>query len=627
MNRIELTLGGNRIEDYTVVVKKPTEATVYAASELVKYLLKATGKALPVVYGEEERGAKRLIVLAHGQAFKDGFRLRFEGERLCLTGNNERSAIYAVYEFLERIGWRFFAQKASYVGVDHGPHTWECEKLLSEGKVDIPSDFSVEQEAVFDYRDGASFALNDEAFCVKLRINAQTWGSRDLARAQYGGARTFAGKGCEGHTFGKLVPIGKYGKTNPEFFAELDGVRKTEGVDWDNAPQLCMTNYASVPVALATMKEWMAQTPRAEYISVSQNDNRSFCQCASCRASYARYGYFGTLIRYVNEVAVGFAKAYPNVKIHTYAYAGTDDINDSVKAHKNVMVQWCPTRACRNHALNDRDCALNRATYGKLQTLSKVANEIFVYDYRHCLRYAMLNLTDLFTLRETMRTYAELHVKGIYSEVNIHALNQCTFEELRAYLFAKLVWDPYMSEAEYDRHINEFLEGYYGKGWRRIREYLDRWNSIDPKMHYTSFYGAMISDEGKYIRDEQGNARFAEFMPKEEVAPFCAWANGKFDEAAREADYGQKLRIEIARTNVVWYELFHRMEEVMRGDDEAAKAETTKRCRDLCSRMRRFMMKYTVYIGMTNTTYMYDDFSLPVSQWRYANDIAGGDPL
>ena len=622
-NKIVLTLSGEPIENYSIVVKTQNEATVYAASELMRYLLKATGKPLSILYGERETCEKYAIVIENTEKFKDGFSLRFDGKNLLLTGNNERSAIYAVYELLERIGWRFFTQKAQY---ERAPQGYACEKLLTSGNVDIPQDFCVEQEAVFDYRDGSSFALGDLGFCVKMRINAQTWGSKRFPR-ELGGARAFAYRGCEGHTFGKLVPIDTYGKTNPEFFAEINGARKTEGVTWDAAPQLCLTNFNSVPVVISTMKKWMEATPKAEYISVSQNDNKLFCQCEKCRASYEKYGYFGTLINYVNKVAEEFEKDYPNVKIHTYAYSGTDDINASVKAHKNIMVQWCPTRMCRNHALNDKNCALNKENYEKLETLSKVVDEIFIYDYRHCLRYAMLHFTDLFTLRDTMRTYADLHVKGIFSEVNIHSLNQCTFEELRAYLFGKLLWDPYMSEEEYNRHIDEFLEGYYGSGWRHIREYLDKWSAIDRKMHYTSFYAAMISDDVKYLRDENGNAVFAQFMPKEKVVPFCNWAYSKFDEAAKDADYTTRIRLDIAKTNVIWYELFHTMKDVMNGDDENAKAVMTKRCRDLCSRMRKYMMKYTVYIGMSNTNYMFDDFSMPVSDWHYGNNIAGGDPL
>ncbi|MBQ4270002.1 MAG: hypothetical protein IJB97_10190, partial [Clostridia bacterium] len=243
-NKILLTLNGERIENYSIVVKTQNEATVYAASELMRYILKATGKPLSILYGTQIMSQTCAIVIENAEKFKDGFSLRFDGKNLLLTGNNERSAIYAVYEFLERIGWRFFTQKAQY---ERAPQGYACEKLLTNGCVEISQDFCVEQEAVFDYRDGSSFALGDLGFCVKMRINAQTWGSKRFPK-EFGGARTFAYRGCEGHTFGKLVPIDIYGKTNPEFFAEVNGVRKTEGVTWDTAPQLCLTKFNSVPV-------------------------------------------------------------------------------------------------------------------------------------------------------------------------------------------------------------------------------------------------------------------------------------------------------------------------------------------------------------------------------------------
>ncbi len=614
---IQITFAGKEAASYPIYVKRQSECSVYAAAELNKYLFRATGKAMTVVY---EKPDCAHILLDYADEIKDGFSIRFQDGNLLLTGNNVRSVLYAVYELLEKIGWRFFAAQAAYRSIAKGKALYECEKLLAQSDTDIPDTFSTEQEAVIDYRDGFCFAVKDADFCAKMRLNSETWETRELT-AQFGGARRFAGS--NGHTFKDLLPIEKYGKSHPEFFAEIDGKRKVDGKDWWSAPQWCLTNYDSVPYVLESMRALMKKYPDAEYISVSQNDNKLFCECENCKKSKEKYGGFGTLINYVNKIAEGFEKEYPRVKIHTFVYWGTDDVNDSVRAHKNVMAQWCPSTQCRNHALSDPSCAINRKLYAKLKMLSKVVDEIFIYDYRQCLKYAMLTLTDLFTLRESMRAYAESNVKGIFAEMCIHALKQPTMEELRAYLFGKLTWNPYMSDEEYNRHIDEFLEGYYGKGWRHIREYLEKWCALDPKMHYTSFQGVIITDDLKYARDEKGDIRFADFMPKEKVKDFCALLNGELDKAKELAEGGEIERIEIIRSSLIWYELFHTMKDVMQGDDEEKKAEMTKRCRDLCSRMREHMMKYTIFIGMSNITYMYDDFSMPVSDWNYQGNIAG----
>ena len=47
------------------------------------------------------------------------------------------------------------------------------------------------------------------------------------------------------------------------------------------------------------------------------------------------------------------------------------------------------------------------------------------------------------------------------------------FARLRSYLLGKLMWDPYMTEEEYNRLMNEFLEDYYGAGWQYIRDFID----------------------------------------------------------------------------------------------------------------------------------------------------------
>lgn len=625
---VGVTLGNYAVEEYQIVVKKRTECSLYAAQELVNYLFKATGKSLATVFEKKDKPA---IYIDFNKEFNDGFKIFFKDGDLYLIGTNERSALYAVYELLERIGWRFFAEEMSFRGLEVGEHLFPCEAFLSKTDVHLPEDLSIEQNAVIAYRDGWSFANKNASFCAKLRLNAGTWGVREMG-ARYGGAREFAG--IAGHSFQKLLPIEEFGNSHPEFFAEIDGKRASIGTkEWQKnlshfqTPQFCLTNYQSVPYVVDKLKQWKETAPNADYISVSQNDNQLFCQCEKCKKSYEKYGKFGTLILYVNEVAKEMEKSYPDLKIQTYSYWGTDDVTACVKAHKNIIVQWCPVKVCRNHALNDESCPLNRFHYNKLKTLSQVTDNIFIFDYRSCLKYAMLLFTDLFTLRESMKTYAELNVKGLYSEMCLETLNEPTFEELRAYLFGKLTWNPYMSDEEYNRHINEFLEHYYGVGWRYIREFLEAWCNIDSKMHYTSFYGSLVTDELKPIFYKNGQPIEGRFVPQEKLQAFLVYANGLFDKAKENATKAQQTRIEIARTSLLWYELFHTMDDVMQGDDEDLKEKTKQKVFSLCERMRLYQIKYTNGIGMKNITYMYDDFSIPVSKWNYTGGIAGAFTL
>ena len=58
-----------------------------------------------------------------------------------------------------------------------------------------------------------------------------------------------------------------------------------------------------------------------------------------------------------------------------------------------------------------------------------------------------------------MRFLAEHGVKGIYPQGN-HQSVSGEFGELHCYLLAKLMQNPFMTEEEYQSHINEFLAAY-----------------------------------------------------------------------------------------------------------------------------------------------------------------------
>ena len=608
-----MRIGNQELKTFTVRIDASCdEAVLYAATELCRYIKKYTGVTLPVSISASE--PESAFVLTAADRRDDGFRIHCADGNLYLQGENGRSVLYAVYAFVERfLGVRFIAPPAAYRGQEYGKHTEAVETAVT-APTDVPADLCLEERPTIVYRDAQTYYYTQPDWCAKHRINAQSWGLRTFDPALGGGLR-YADSG--GHTFEKLIPPQVYGKTHPEYFSLRNGKRVT-----DRVAQLCMTNDDLIAPIEAELRRLLAASPDARLVSVSQNDNDAFCECENCRRSYEKYGKFGTLIRFVNKIAARLEKDFPDVLIHTYAYWGTHDVNTSVKAHKNVAVQYCPTRLCRCHALNDPNCAINRKIYQTLRTLAEVCDNVLIYDYRGCLKYAMLQLPDLDTWRETARAYAECNVKGIYSEMSLYTLDQPTFEELRAYLFGKLMWNPYMEKAEFDRHTNEFLAGYYGKGWRYLRAYLDRFNAEAKNKHITSFMGAMAGDDLRYEK-RNGEYVFAELIDPEKLTEFCEWGNRQFDLAAAQGDWAQRERIECARTSLIWYELFHTMDKILANGTEEEKTAVIARNRDLCSRMRKYCMKYTIYIGMNATTRMYDDFSLPPSKWNYTGNIAG----
>ncbi|MGN1062200.1 MAG: DUF4838 domain-containing protein, partial [Candidatus Scatosoma sp.] len=219
--------------------------------------------------------------------------------------------------------------------------------------------------------------------------------------------------------------------------------------------------------------------------------------------------------------------------------------------------------------------------------------------------------------RDNMRFLADCNVKGIYSETDIFCENSPCLEELRDYLYAKLTWNPYMSEEEYRRHIDEFLEGYYGAGWKHIAKYLEIWEDVSKNTHFESTRAVIMDDCGKTVISAKGNVQYCLLFPKDKIGEVCAALESELQQAFEQADEEQKPRISMLRVTPLWYRLYHTMDDVMENGSEEEKARIVADNKELCSLMRRYCMKYTCFIGMTETTEMYKDFSLPPSKWKY----------
>jgi hypothetical protein len=128
-----------------------------------------------------------------------------------------------------------------------------------------------------------------------------------------------------------------------------------------------------------------------------------------------------------------------------------------------------PLTKCPNKSVWTKTPALVR----DLVEWGKICNRIYIWDYTTNFKFYVPTYANFGALRENMRFYVDNHVRGMFPQGNSQSISG-EFGEVRAYLLAKLMWDPYMSEEEYYTHMDEFLEAYYGEGWKYLRKYIDK---------------------------------------------------------------------------------------------------------------------------------------------------------
>ena len=235
--------------------------------------------------------------------------------------------------------------------------------------------------------------------------------------------------------------------------------------------------------AIEYTRKVLAKDPMVKLVSISQNDNERYCKCERCAAIDAEEGsHMGTLLRVVNAVAENIQDDYPDVAIETLAYRHTRNIPKITKPLPNVVIRLCPFEACFTHPLSADACSRNRKFVKDMKDWNSICDRIYIWDYVTNFANYLAPYPNFGVLRDNMRFYAKHGVKGMYPEGNYQSFSG-EFGELRAYLLARLAWEPMMAESVYQSLINGFLEAYYGKGWRNIRAFLDWFNGAAKARH------------------------------------------------------------------------------------------------------------------------------------------------
>ncbi len=421
----------------------------HAAAELAGFLAQITGAQFPVA-GEPNQANVNVFVgpQAANVAQKDfstdglgdeGIVIRTVPNGLILAGGRPRGTLYAVYTFLEdHLGCRWWSS---------------TESTIPSKATIILNDIDVRYVPVLEYREPYWFDALDGDWSVRNKCN----GNGNRIDGDRGGKHKYEGFV---HTFYPLIPPEKYFADHPEWFSEIDGKRTTERA------QLCLTNEEMRAELVKNLKERLRNNPEATIASVSQNDWYGNCQCAKCKAVEEEEGSpAGPMLRFVNAVAADIEQEFPKVAISTLAYQYTRKPPKLVKPRPNVIVQLCSIECSFSKPLADER---NKPFRDDIVGWSQICNRLYIWDYTTNFRHHIMPHPNLRVLGPNVKFFVDHNVKGIF-EQGAYTTNGAEMAELRAWVLAKLLWDPTRSG---DQLVEEFLEGYYGPAAPYMKKYL-----------------------------------------------------------------------------------------------------------------------------------------------------------
>jgi hypothetical protein len=452
-----LTLASQGKSPYQIVLATnaiPSER--YAAEELQKYLEKMSGAKLPIVNDAERAGTHEILLgnNAHLQKLgkkltfddfgSDGIAVRTEGSHLIIAGGQPRGTLYGVYTFLEeKLGVRWF--------------TPELEVVPRTNRLMVPS-LDESRVPALRYREVFwTEMMRNADFAARHRLNGEHYQLTDKHGGRAAVYFPFV------HSFDSLIPPDLY-TNHPEYFPLIQGRRASGYV------QRCLSNPEVVPLAIARVRQWIKEHPEATILSVSQNDTGNWCQCEQCKALDDKEGSpAASLIQFVNAIAADIERDYPHVRIDTLAYQYTRKPPATLRPRRNVIIRLCSIECCFAHPLATCDSVENRRFREDITAWQPVAPTLYVWDYTPNFAHYQQPFPNFDALQPNVRFFVQHGVKGLFEEGNYSSGGGGEMGPLRAYLLAKLLWNP---DTDVPRQTDEFLAAYYGAAAPMVRGYL-----------------------------------------------------------------------------------------------------------------------------------------------------------
>ena len=432
-----------------VVAGDATEPERHAAAELAEFLRQITGATFEISTSPTAGGSRLLVGPGAAKLAvpdfstdglgTDGIVIRSVGNNLILAGGRPRGTLYAVYTFLEdNLGCRWWSSTAG---------------TIPKKPTVVVGELNVRYVPALEYRESFWYDAFDGDWAVRNKCN----GNSERLDDKHGGKHTYDGFV---HTFYPLIPPERYFLEHPDWFSEIDGKRTTD------RGQLCLTNEQMRAELVKNLKERLRKNPAATIASVSQNDWHGNCQCARCAAIEKEEGSpAGLMLQFVNAVAAAIEPEFPNVAIDTLAYQYTRKPPKITRPRHNVIVRLCSIECSFSKPLSDER---NKEFRDDIIGWSKICSRLYIWDYTTNFRHYVMPHPNLRVLGPNVKFFADHNVKGLF-EQGAYQSYGAEMAELRAWVLAKLLWDPSRDGRQL---TDEFIAGYYGPAAPHIKDYL-----------------------------------------------------------------------------------------------------------------------------------------------------------
>jgi len=446
----------------------PTLTEKFAAEELGKYLQKITSEKVAITTTEKDGDFTFTVANDLKPEINPGqedYCVKTVENGVVLSGGGNRGTLYAVYNFLERLGCRWYFMDEA----DEIVPTMSLEDVLkiAGGNLDIVEkpDFSVRMRRFITYDLGhrnnkvSKVIMSKEQMTDRIdwmsknRFNIFQYGidhNKDCYDNWPGYQAVFDELkkrditiGAGGHMFFKFMPPETF-KEHPEWFALIKGKRVAHS-------QFCTSNKDACQFYVDNMLKFLNENPEIKYFGPWPHDMGNWCECDLCKDITVGDRY----LELSNTVYKLLKKERPDVTFTHFPYGSFMQPPKNAKPAKNMNITLCTWGRNFEFTIDSPKTSGHfRQALQAWSDLSKEYDNKFIYHEKY-LRHLGFGFHPL-PIKVSKDEIRYLHGIGLDGfELPMGYFGRRT-KSLNLYSVCKLTWDI-------DSDVEEIVDDYFDK--------------------------------------------------------------------------------------------------------------------------------------------------------------------
>ena len=450
-NKVTLFSKKNKIAPKISIPLSADILVTNAANKFNSNFKIVTGENLDIERSNSLNKNYNYILLRVNPTQKENFCIYKKDQNITIQGTTSQNLEYAIEDFFKR-----------YTNLNFEAIKGNIEEYSIADTIEIPEQFSECSSPIFEYR--------EPYYSSNFDSNFRAWNKTNFLELEWG---------IWGHNLNKVV---KDIDVPESIYAKVGNKRVKD--------QYCFTSDSLFKYVNEKVKLTYNSDHALNKYMILPNDNDIVCTCGTCKAAgNTNTDAAPAVFTFLNKLA----KDNRNLSFFTAAYITVKNI-PRFKAESNTGIFYSTIDI-------QKGIAIENSKYFKefqedIVKWRKYVNNVYIWDYT----VNFDNYFDIYPIikvtQQNLKLYNKLGVNGVFLHGSEY--DYSTFQELKATLFAKLLWNPNINV---DQEINDYFHTRFST---KLADVLTNYYTFIENSFYTnkkelSIYSGINKTVKKYL--------------------------------------------------------------------------------------------------------------------------------